>query len=748
MPVARPLVEVPYVPVGDIELPPEFGKLYELAYNLWWAWTPHAQELFALIDGVAWRMYRNPVQLLINVEPGRWQQLLDDEVFTSAYASVIQAFEQYRNGAATWYSRQHPDYSGAPVAYLSMEYGLHSCLPFYAGGLGVLSGDHLKSASDLGVPLVGIGLLYRHGYFHQTVDIDGLQQHTYVEYDFNRLPVRPVAGVTTGRLVVRVPFPNRDIAVGVWVAEVGRIPLLLLSTDVPENESADRTITHILYVRSREVRLAQEIVLGVGGVRTLRALGIEAGAWHFNEGHSVFAQVERMREVMDESGAGVPDALGHARPGAVFTTHTPVPAGHETFEAPLAHRYVSAVLDNDEKRVSQVLALGRDGSGGGPVADNTDPGSTAPFNLTAFGIRTAAFTNAVSRLNAEVCDRMWRHLRPDLPEGERLVHPITNGVHTATWCGRAIRELLERHLGGAWQELLLDPATWERVADIPDEELWSVHQTQKQRFLYFLRGRLREQFARHGRTPDELRALDTWFDPDVLTVGFARRFATYKRARLVFSDPERLRTLLSHPDRPLQIVFAGKAHPADRPGQELIRQVALMTRESGARGRLCFLEDYDLRVAGMLVQGVDAWLNTPRRPMEASGTSGQKAAANGGLNVSILDGWWPEAYDERNGWAIVGDEAGEDDERRDASDAAALYRVLEEQVIPTYYERDADGLRRRWIAMMKHAIATILPRFSSSRMVRDYVEMAYVPALRLTREAPRTLRRPDGAAAE
>jgi starch phosphorylase len=745
MPVARPLVEVPYVAVGDIELPAEFRKLYDLAYNLWWAWTPRAQELFALIDGVAWRMYRNPVQLLINVEPGRWQQLLDDEVFTSAYTSVIGAFGQYLTGGSTWFGSQFPDHAGPPVAYLSMEYGLHACLPLYAGGLGVLSGDHLKSASDLGVPLVGIGLLYRHGYFHQTVDVDGLQQHTYVEYDFNRLPIRPVAGVTAGRLVVRVPFPNREIAVGVWVAEVGRIPLLLLSTDVPENESADRTITHILYVRSREVRLAQEIILGVGGVRALRALGIEVGAWHFNEGHSVFAQLERLRELMDESGQEVRDVLPRARPGAVFTTHTPVPAGHETFEAPLALRYVSPLLGRDEKRVSQVLALGRDA---GNLADGGDQASDAPFNLTAFGIRTAGFTNAVSRLNAEVCDRMWRHLRPDLPDGEHLVNAITNGVHSATWCGRAMRELLERRLGGEWQELLLDPGAWERVADIPDEELWSVHQTQKQRFLYFLRGRLREQFARHGRTPDELRGLDTWFDPDVLTVGFARRFATYKRARLVFSDPERLRALLSNAERPLQIVFAGKAHPADRPGQELIRQVVLMARESGSRGRLCFLEDHDLRVAGMLVQGTDGWLNTPRRPMEASGTSGQKAAANGGLNVSILDGWWPEAYDGRNGWSIVGDEAAGDEEGRDAADAAALYRVLEEQVIPTYYERDAQGLPRRWIAMMKHAIATILPRFSASRMVRDYVELAYVPALQLTRAAPRTLRRPDAAAAE
>lgn len=709
-------VVIPYVPVGDIELPREAGRMYELAYNLWWTWTPPAQDLFAMVDAEAWAMYRNPVQLLINVEPSRWRRLLDDETFSAAYASVLTDFDAYlRDNGGDWFARKHGG-AGGPTAYFSMEFGLHHSIPFYAGGLGVLSGDHLKSASDLGIPLVGVGILYRHGYFHQTVDADGLQQHTYLEYDFTRLPLRPVAGPGGRPLTVRVPFPGREVGVGVWLAQVGRVPLLLLTSDVEENDPADRTITNILYVRSREVRLAQEVLLGAGGVRALRALGIAPAAWHVNEGHCVLVQVERIAEML---AAGIPisDAVTSIREHTAFTTHTPVPAGHEQYEPALAERYLAPLLGGDSAAVKQVLALGNPSAG--------EDGH--PFNLTAVGVRTAAFSNAVSRLNAEVCDRMWRHLRPDLAPPAPAIHPITNGVHSPSWCGRSVQALIERRLGHRWPERLLEPDAWDVLREIPDEELWGAHRTQKHRLVRFMRSRLRDQLARHGYPPDELRALEGWFDPNVLTIAFARRFATYKRVWLVFSDRERLRSLLTNPERPVQLVFAGKAHPADRAGQDLIRQTAMMSQEAGFRGHVCFIEDYDMRVARMLVQGADVWLNTPRRPMEASGTSGQKAGLNGALNVSVLDGWWPEAHDGRSGWAIGSGEPAADEAAQDHADAAALYRVLEHDVIPAYYAQDHDKLPRRWIAMMKHAMATITPRFSAHRMVCDYLEQAYLP---------------------
>lgn len=720
MTATRTLIHVPYVAVGDIELPREYGRLYDLAYNLWWVWNYRAQELFSLIDSRAWAMYRNPVQLLINVEPMRWQQLLDDDTFASAYAAVISALDAYMSNTDVWFEAAHGQYRGRPFAYISMEYGLDASLPLYAGGLGVLSGDHLKSASDLGVPLIGVGLLYRYGYFHQTVDGDGLQQHLYVEGDFKRMPVRPVAEAGNGRtrqLLVRLPFPGRDVWAGVWVAQVGRVPLLLLSTDVTENHPADRTITNILYVRSREVRLAQELVLGVGGVRALRALQIEPAVWHMNEGHSALLQVERLRELVTANGASVEDAVARIRRDAVFTTHTPVPAGHEEFDPALATRYLTPLVADVDAVLPRVLGLGR-----------ANGAAAAPLNLTALGLRTATLANAVSRLNAEVCDRMWRHVRPDIPADEPVIRPITNGVHPPTWIGRSFRALFERHFGARWQRLLRSPEEWAVVGQIPDEEVWAAHTEQKDRLIRFLRARLRQQLSRHGAAPDDLRALDQWFDPRILTIGFARRFATYKRVWLVFSDVDRARGILTDAERPSQIVFAGKAHPADRPGQELIRQTAILGHEGAMQGRVCFLEDYDLRVAGMLVQGTDIWLNTPRRPMEASGTSGQKAALNGVLNVSVMDGWWPEGFDGENGWSIGdGSSASGDDEAQDRADAEALYRVLEERIIPTYYDRDAGGLPRGWIAMMKHAIVTIAPRFSAGRMVRDYVDQAYVP---------------------
>lgn len=582
----------------------------------------------------------------------------------------------------------------------------------------MLAGDHLKSASDLGLPLVGVGLNYRYGYFRQTIDADGRQQHIFPDHDFSRLPIRPAAGHTGKGVTVRVPLPGREIHVRVWIAQVGRVPLVLLDTDVPQNDPADRPITAALYTPGRDMRLAQEIVLGVGGARALAALDIQPQVWHMNEGHSALLQLERYRAA-GGGAAEIRAGLARLAPTSVFTTHTPVPAGNETFEAPAMRRHLEGWCAELGWPLDDVLALGNN--------DHGEPNQ--PFNMTALAIRTSGWVNGVSKLNATVAERMWRHLLPaGKPEGEG-VHAITNGVHAPTWLGSELQELFAAWLGPRWRVQLMFEDGQARIRSGEDAELWEAHRAQKARLARFLRSRLLNQFARHGLSPDELRKLETVFDPEALTVGFARRFAVYKRAGLLFSDLHRLRQLLGRADRPLQILLAGKAHPADKAGQELIQHLFQLSQDAQLAGKVFFVEDYDIRVARMLVQGVDVWLNTPQRPLEASGTSGMKAAMNGALNCSIADGWWPEGYDGTNGWVIGKTEAAGDGAQQDREDALSLYRLLEEEIVPLYYERDDAGLPRGWIARMKNAIASITPRFSSDRMVKEYCRLAYFPRL-------------------
>jgi glycogen phosphorylase len=709
----------PRIPVRApiaLDLPRELEGLSDLAYNLWWTWSPDARRLFSAIHSWVWTRYHNPVEVLLRMDRHEWDVLVEDHTFMADFAAVRRDLDAYLEGAEeSWFARRHPGYQAGPVAYFSMEYGLHVSLGIYSGGLGVLSGDHCKSASDLGVPFVGVGLLYRTGYFRQTIDADGFQQHTYPEADFVRVGLRQVAGPGGVDLVVRVPFPGREVAARVWTVQVGRVPLLLLDTDTNLNDPADRPITNVLYVRGREMRLAQELVLGVGGVRALEALGIEPAVWHLNEGHSSPLQLERLRGARQRGGGSLEAALREVRASSAFTTHTPVPAGHETFDPQLVERYLEPWCEALGEPVERLLALGN--------ADHGEPGQ--PFNLTALALRTSSWTNGVSRINAEISDRTWRHLRPE-GSTDPLVEAITNGVHVPTWIGLELRNLLARRIGFDWHERLTSPEGPSAIETIPDQELWVAHQEQKLRLARFTRGRVRAQLARHGRSPDELRAIEGLLDPEVLTVGFARRFATYKRASLLFSDLVRVRGLLTHPERPVQVIVAGKAHPADRPGQELIQHIFNLSQDPHLHGRVVFIENYDLIVALMMVQGVDVWLNTPRRPLEASGTSGMKAAINGVLNCSILDGWWPEAWDGANGWAIEGGEHP-DEWTQDREDALALYELLERQVVPAFYERDEQGLPRRWLTMMKHSIASVAPRFSSDRMVREYAERAYLP---------------------
>jgi starch phosphorylase len=698
-------MEIPVLQIADIELPSEMERLRDLAYDLWWSWSPQATRLFTWIDPEHWQRYHNPVQLLINVEPYQWQRLLGDPEFRHTYDSVIQALDEYRS-RPRWFA-QHAELPG-PVAYFSMEFGVHECLGVYSGGLGVLSGDHCKAASDLGVPLIGVGLLYRSGYFRQTVDADGYQQHIYPDYDFARLPVLPVQAAAGGILTVPIDLPGRVVQAVVWKAQVGRVPILMLDTDIPLNDPADRPITGMLYVRGREMRLCQEIVLGVGGVRALRALGISPAVWHMNEGHVAFQGLERARERV-RRGDGLSEALKHLAKNAVFTTHTPVPAGNETFDRETVRRYLGPWTHDVGSDAEAALALGEE---------------NGHFNLTALAIRLSSSVNGVSRIHGQVSSKMWRHLWPDQPEAP--VSYVTNGVHTESWIGPEMRSLYAHHLDPAWQQHLLDGDMWARVESIPDADLWAAHRSQKERLIRFVRERVRSQGARHGLSPDELRGVEGLLDPRALTIGFARRFATYKRAVLVLSDLDRLRALVSAEGRPVQMIFAGKAHPADREGQNFIRQLFLLA-QGEFRGKLVFLEDYDMEVARMMVQGCDVWLNTPRRPQEASGTSGEKCPINGGINLSILDGWWAEAYRGDNGWAI-GKEKAEDVEDEDREDAASLYHLLEEVVVPLFFERAEDGLRRGWIQVMKNSIVSVVPHFSAHRMVRDYVEKVYLPA--------------------
>jgi starch phosphorylase len=712
----QPAPQVPSIP-ATFRLPPQLEGLRRLAYNLYWGWHPRARTIWSRIDRETWTRHRNPIPVLSR--PIDWSPLLDDTSFMAEVKDVLRAFDHYMaNGADNWFQRRYADAPAGPIAYFCAEYGLYESLGIYSGGLGVLAGDHTKTTSDMALPFIGVGLLYRKGYFHQTIDADGHQEHAYPDYDLTRLPVSRVQGPDGEPLQVSVELPGRDLQVAVWLAQVGRTPVLLLDTDIPDNGDADRPITHILYVRGREMRLHQELVLGIGGVRAIRALGIEPSVWHLNEGHSAFLLAERAREYV-ASGSTLEEAWDRVRADSVFTIHTPVPAGNERFAADLVRQLAGPLLDGD----------GRPMTGGVPVASVLElgvgvEGDRSQFDMTGFSLRLTRAANAVSQLHARTADATWRGIAP------REIIGVTNGVHIPSWIGHALGDTLGRHLDADLDNLDAEGAGerfWERLDEIPTAELWQTHQRQKLELAIFARGRLRNQFARHGEAPAVLDALESALDPDILTIGFARRFATYKRAGLLFSDAERLSRLIWDEKRPVQFVFAGKAHPADRPGQQVIQEIFGRSRSEQLRGRVFIIEDYDMRIARYLVAGVDVWLNNPRRPLEASGTSGMKAAANGVANVSVLDGWWDEGWTGDNGWAIGGRETNADEGAQDWADARDLYRLLEEEIVPRYYDRDAAGLPRAWVELMRRSMASTLWRFSTTRMLHDYVERMYFP---------------------
>ena len=696
---------IPVGPTTTMQVPSYFKGLIDLAYNLWWSWGDETQELWSMIDARRWAENPNPVLLLGTTPLDLWEVLSHSPVFTQKYESVMRRFAEATAPTGAWYDEHHPDDLEGCIAYMCAEYGIIEKLRLYSGGLGILAGDHLKACSDLGVSLMAVGLLYRRGYFQQTVDPDGNQEHMYRPMETARRPLREVLDPQTGHpLRVEVEFPNRTVKVAVWRLDVGRVPLLLLDTDISANDPADRPITHILYVRGREMRFAQEAVLGVGGTRVLRALGIEPQVWHVNEGHAAMSLIERIGTAMS-AGATFDEARTTVKNSTLFTLHTPVPAGNESFATDIAVPFIESSVPQVPIGEVQQLAKARDDVDGW-------------FDLGALAIRLSKITNGVSQRHAKVVSHDWGHLL----EGDALA--ITNGIHTPSWVGPNVASLFRRYVGEDWARLTADADAWQVVATIPDDELWQAHLDQKATMLREIRTRLRDQYARHGASPDRFRAINGELPDDRLTLVFARRFATYKRAALILSDPGRSRELLTNPDRPIQLIFAGKAHPADREGQGVIRWVNEMAHSADLAGHIAFVENYNISVGKALVSGADVWLNNPRPPKEASGTSGMKASANGGLNLSVLDGWWVEGYEGDNGWGFS------ETSHSDAEDVGTLYHLLESEVVPSYYDRDETGIPRRWVAMMKRSIISGLPGFSTHRMLIDYTEKAYLPIAR------------------
>lgn len=700
------------------DMPAALQPLTELSQNLWWIWHPDAVELWRRLDRDLWsKVNHNPVRLLGTIAPSALKEAASNDGFIAHMKRVYEAFQHHLQEHG-WYKLHHPEHTDLLVAYFSAEFGIHESLPIYSGGLGVLAGDHLKSASEIGVPLVGVGLLYRNGYFQQYLSGDGWQQEAYPELDFYNLPIEALKYTDGSPIRVRVDMPDNAVFCQVWKVNVGRIQLYLLDTNLADNAPADREITSRLYGGGTEMRIRQEIVLGIGGMRALEAVGITPTVYHMNEGHSAFLALERVRKLLENNQLSFDEARQQVMATNVFTTHTPVPAGIDMFPPDLVLKYFHNYIPSLRLDEEGFLALGRED------VSNRKQG----FSMAVLALRLADSINAVSRLHGDVSRHMWHNIWPHVPPDEVPIQSITNGIHVRSWLAPEISSMLDRYLASNWQFDPTDHSVWDGVAQIPDEELWRAHERGRERLVSWARKRMRRQLLARGAAYDELVAADQVLDPDALTIGFARRFATYKRGALLFRDPERLRRLLDDPKRPIQFIFAGKAHPADTEGKELIRKIIHFARELNVRRRIIFIENYDINVARALVQGVDVWLNTPRRGMEASGTSGMKAAVNGVLNCSILDGWWVEGYRPDVGWAIGRGESYTDAEVQDRVESQALYDLLEKQIIPIFYDRGVDRLPHDWIARMKNSLRYLAPVFNTNRMVRDYTEEYYTPS--------------------
>jgi glycogen phosphorylase len=698
-------------------MPSRISRLYELAYNLWWSWHSEARALYRKLDPDLWEeVGHNPVRLLSEAQSQHLEQAANDTAYLEQYDSVLSDFDRYMHPhTETWFSQNYPELANRTIAYFSAEFGLHEALPIYSGGLGILSGDHCKEASDLGLPFVGVGFLYPQGYFRQSITRDGVQEASYDKLHFSEAPAIPACDLDGNEIVISVELPGRHIHAKVWKLQVGRITLYLMDTDVAPNAPNDRELSARLYGGDREIRISQEIVLGIGGVRALRALGISPAAWHINEGHAAFLNLERCRELV-ASGLSFNEAHEAVAANSLFTTHTPVPAGNDTFAYDLIDKYFGSYWGQLELSRDQFMDVAREDHGWGPS-----------YGMTMLALRLTGQHNGVSKLHGAVSRDMWQFLWPGVDADEVPIDFITNGVHTPTWISPEMNALFKRYLSEDWEDHVDESDLWNAITEIPDEELWKTHMQRKKELITYTRRLLKRQHLRLGEGVVQIAEFESMLSPDAFIIGFARRFATYKRATLIFRDPERLRRILNNSDRPVQIIYAGKAHPADGPGKALIEQVYRFSRSDAFRGKVIFLENYDTEMSRYLVSGTDLWLNNPIRPHEASGTSGQKAALNGQPNCSILDGWWAEGYNGKNGWSIGEEREYLEQNVQDEADSLSLYSRLEEEIVPTYYDRGADGIPHRWIAYMKEAIRTCTPAFSMRRMVKEYTTRFYVP---------------------
>jgi len=701
--------EILFTPIPD-----RIARLRELAYNLWWTWHPEAQDLYQQIDPDLWELdYHNPVEFLRDVRQRKLEQAAASPAYLKSYDAVLKDLDAYMGAKKTWYTRRHSDARDVQIAYFSAEFGLHESLPIYSGGLGILSGDHVKEASDMGLPFVAVGFIYPQGYFRQRLDPSGWQLAEYNKLNFADVPALPALDPDGREVVVEVELPGRTIYAKVYRFQVGRVNLYLMDTDIHPNSPQDRELSARLYGGDQEMRISQELVLGVGGVRALRQLGYKPNVWHMNEGHSAFLVLELCRELVSQ-GASFEEAMEQVKTHCVFTTHTPVPAGNDAFPLPMMEKFFWSYWPQLNLTRDEFMNIALQEQQWGPT-----------FAMTALALRLSEYHNGVSKLHGHVARGMWQWLYPGKSQDEVPIGAITNGVHTASWLAPELRALYDAYLGKSWEDNLDDPKVWKKVYQIPDEVLWKTRLKLKSQMIAFARQRLQAHYRYLGQSAPVWPVLEE----DILTLGFARRFATYKRATLLFKDLERLKSILNRPGKPIQVVFAGKAHPKDDPGKHFIQDVYQLALQPGLAGRIVFLEEYDMAVGRALTQGVDVWLNNPRRPYEASGTSGMKAGLNGVPNCSILDGWWPEAYNGKNGWAIGEEREYSNQEEQDWNDAQSLYQLLEHEIAPRYYEgRDANGVPTAWVQTCKESIATVAPAFSFRRMLTDYVEQFYLPA--------------------
>lgn len=703
----------------SFNLPKRIEGLSRLAHNLWWVWNIEAQRLFQYIDTQLWdNVNHNPIAFMHRVDRTRVNLALNEPTYLAQYDRTVAHFDQYMADKNTWFHQNHPDLLDKQIAYLSFEFGIHESVPVYAGGLGILSGDHLKESSDLGLPLSAVGFIYNQGYFVQHLSEDGWQETRNAILDFGEMPVVELLDENRKPLHISVDLPGRKVLARIWQLEVGRINLYLLDSNVDGNSPADRQLTARLYSNDPEIRISQEILLGMGGVQTLRLMGIHPDIWHMNEGHSAFLTIERLREYV---AAGLPlnEAMDKVRTSNIFTTHTPVPAGNDQFPLWLVDKYFSQVWAELGMTRDQFIDLGRQAQ---PWGES--------FVMPVLALHLSERANAVSELHGRVSRQMWNFLWPDRAEKDVPIGYVTNGVHTKTWLARRMGLLFDAHLPKGWLNAIDEPEYWENIRNIPDAELWGVMRHLKNKLVGFANEQTRQAWLNGTITASQAVAGGVFLEPYALTIGFARRFATYKRANLIFRDLDRLIRILTDSHMPVQIIFAGKAHPADEPGKLIVQEVYRAVKDSRSGGRLVFLEDYDMNIARYLVQGVDVWMNTPRRPNEASGTSGMKAALNGTLNFSILDGWWREGYNGQNGWAIGSEKEYANPDDQDNADATSLYELLENQIVPLYYDRNPEKIPAGWLEMVKESMRTLIPQFSLSRMLKEYMSDYYVPAIK------------------